>query len=157
VDEATKAWDEALAVYQKDVGTWDAVVEVLAAPGASPQKTTGVAHNRMECGGRWLVMDFKAESGFSGHGVYGYDPARKRYVGLWVDNMRDFASVGEGTWDAAARTMEFRHEATVHGRPMRWREVTRPDGEDGQVMTSFFPGPDGRELEMVRITYRRRA
>ena len=152
-----EGWEKGLAVFQKDLGTWDAELVVHGAPGAPPSATKGVAHNRMECGGRWLVMDFTAESGFSGHGVYGYDTAKDRYVGLWVDNMRDFASISEGTWDEPSRTMTFVTEANVHGRPMRWREVTTTEADGRQqTMVSMFPGPDGREHEGLRITYRRR-
>jgi hypothetical protein len=70
--------------------------------------------------------------------------------------MRDFASISEGTWDAAARAMTFVTEAVVHGKPMRWREITTT-GDDGcQTMVSLFPGPDGGEVEGIRITYCRR-
>ena len=154
---ASEAWDDALAVFAKDVGTWDAEIEVRVAPGAPPQRSTGVSHNRMECGGKWLVVDFTADSGFSGHGVYGYDPAKGRYVGLWVDNMRSFAAVSEGTWDARTRTMEFVTEANLQGGPTRWRDTTHSEGDDRQVMRTFFPSPDGGEREVMTITYRRRA
>src|SRR5580692_10622765 len=70
-------------VFEKDVGTWDADVEVRM-PGAPLQTSRGVAVNRLVCGGLWLVGDFRNEtSGFEGHGVYGYDPQTKKYVGTW--------------------------------------------------------------------------
>jgi hypothetical protein len=70
--------------------------------------------------------------------------------------MRNFAVVSEGTWDAATKTMEFVTEATVQGRPTRWREVTRTEAPDRQVFRSFFPTADGGEHEMLTVTYRRR-
>lgn len=150
------AWLKALEVLAKDVGTWDADLVVQQAPGAEPSRTKGVSRNRMECGGRWLVVDFTADSGFTGHGVYGFDPAKGRYVGLWVDNMRSFAAVSEGTWDADARTMTFVTEAAVQGRSLRWREITTTEADGLQTMVTLFPGPDGTEHEGIRITYRRR-
>jgi hypothetical protein len=147
------------AVFQKDVGTWDAQVEVHPAPGAPPQLSQGMMVGRLMCGGQWLVMDFKNEtSGFEGHGLYGWDPAKKKYVGTWVDNMRTTLALAEGTWDAATRTMTFWHEMKLpDGRNMRWREVTEGQGADKQVFRSFIPMPDGKDFEMMTITYTRRS
>ncbi len=58
-------------------------------------------------GGSSLVIDFANDSGFQGHGVYGWDPAKQKYVGTWVDPMRTFLSPMEGTWDAATKTMSL--------------------------------------------------
>jgi hypothetical protein len=149
-----QAWADGLAVYGKDVGVWDAEVEVRFGP--TPTRSKGVSTSRWTCGGRWLVTDYESDSGFSGHGVYGFDPAKGRHVGMWVDNMRGFAAVMQGRWDPATRTMEFVTEATVQGRPMRWRELTQSVDADTQVFRSLFPGPDGHETEVMTITYRRR-
>jgi hypothetical protein len=148
------SWEEGLAVYAKDVGTWDAEVEVRFGP--TPQRSRGTATSRFACGGRWLVTDYESDSGFSGHGVYGYDPAKGLHVGLWVDNMRNFAAVMEGRWDPATRTMEFVTEATIQGKTTRWRELTQTVDADTQVFRSLFPTPEGGEAEVMTITYRRK-
>ena len=139
-------------VFRKDVGTWDASVEVRPEPGQPPQRSQGVSVNRLISGGKWLVAEFKNDSGFEGHGVYGWDPARGKYVGTWVDDMRSSIYVAEGEWDAATRTMTFRFEV----RGMRWRETTETVDADTQIFRSFMPGPDGKEFEMMTVTYRRR-
>ncbi len=36
----------------------------------------GVSTNRRIGDGRWLIVDYRAEGGFEGHGVYGYDAAK---------------------------------------------------------------------------------
>jgi hypothetical protein len=146
------------AVFQKDVGTWEAEVEVRPGPGAPPQRSRGVAVNRLACGGLWLVTEYKSEgTGFEGHGLYGWDPAKKKYVGTWVDNMRTTLALAEGTWDAGSRTMTYWHELKrPEGSVMRWREVTQTRDADTQVFRSFIPLPDGTEFEMMTITYTRR-
>ena len=144
-------------VLRKDVGVWDATVELRMAPGGPPQVSSGVAKNRLACGGRWLVSDFVNETtGFEGHGVYGYDPRKGSYVGTWVDPMRTFLAVGVGTWDAATRTMTFVIEAELPHGPMRWRETTETRDADTQVFRSFMPLPGGGEHEVMTVTYRRR-
>ena len=146
-----------LAVFQKDVGTWDAEVEIRPAPGAPAQLSRGVAVSKLIAGGRWLITDFKNEtSGFEGHGVYGWDAGRKQYTGVWVDPARSSLVVANGTWDAAKRTLTFSAEAKFGERTIQWREVTESRDADTQVFRSLFPVPGGADFEMMTVTYRRR-
>jgi hypothetical protein len=135
----------ALAVFQKDIGEWDADLEVTPYPGAGVNRTAGVAINRL-VGGRWVVSDLTTESGFSGHGVYGWDPAQRAYVGIWVDAMSGGIAQGTGTWDEASRTMTYDFEIELQDQ--------LADGT--QVYRNLRTMPDGREHEVIRATYRRR-
>ena len=146
------------AVFAKDVGTWDVEVEIRPGPGAAPIASTGVTTSRLACGGMWLLSDFVNETtGFEGHGVFGYDPAKKHYVGTWVDPMRTFLSVGEGSWDEATETMTFTNESRrPDGQVLRWRETTTTRDADTLVWRQYFPLPGGGEFEMMTATYRRR-
>jgi hypothetical protein len=142
-------------VLRKDVGTWDAVVEVKT--GGPTQVSTGVMVGRLACGGLWLVTDFKNETGFEGHGVYGFDPVKGKYTGFWVDPMRTGLAPMEGLWDPSTKTMTMVAELVLPGgRTMRWRETTETVDDDTQVWRSLMPGPDGREVEVMKTTYRRR-
>ena len=146
----------ATAVFEKDVGIWDADSQVVPNPGASPIPMKGVSTNRRIGGGRWLVVDYQADSGFEGHGVYGWDPATEKYTGVWVDGMGSSIARSEGTWDPATRTMTFLTETTHGGNTVRYREVTQTVEDGTQVYHHLVPTPDGGEFEMIRITYRRR-
>ncbi len=146
-------------VFNKDVGTWDVTIEIHAGPGKPPMVSEGVARNRIACGGLWLISDFINEStGFEGHGIYGYDVAKGRYVGTWVDPMRTFLAVAEGSYDPAAKTMTFWFEADApQGQRLRWREVTVTQDADTQIWHQFMSGPEGKEFELMTGTYRRRS
>lgn len=144
-------------VFEKDVGTWDAEIEVRMGPGAEPQRSKGVSVNRLVGGGAWLVTDYQTDSGFEGHGVYGFDQTKQKYVGTWVDTMRRFMVVAEGEWDAERKRMSFRGEASMpDGRVLRWREETTTVEDGHQIFRSFMPLPDGTEFEMMTVNYRRR-
>jgi len=144
-----------VAVLEQDVGTWDADVDVRVA-GPPVPASKGVSENRL-LGGRWLVVDFRNESGFEGHGVTGWDTVRQAYVSTWVDTARTFLAVGEGNWDPEARTMIMTFEASLpDGRRHRWREVTERPDADTRVFRSLMPAPDGGEQEVMTVTYRRR-
>jgi hypothetical protein len=143
-------------VFHQDVGTWEAEIVVRQGPIAAEQRSRGKMTCRLVCGGKWLISEFKTEdSDFEGHGVYGWDPARSKYVATWVDTMRTFLTVGEGDWDAEAQTMTFRYEAELPGRTLRWREVTNKKNPSEYIFRSYMPDEDGEEFEMMTVTYRK--
>jgi Protein of unknown function (DUF1579) len=142
------------SVFEGDVGSWDAEVIVRPAPGAPEVRSQGLAVQKLV--GKWLISDFKNDTGFDGHGIYGWDATRKRYVGTWVDPMRSFLCVMEGDWDATARRMTFHAEArTPDGKTLRWREVTEHVDEKTRLFRQFWDLPDG-EHELMTVTYRKR-
>ncbi len=142
-------------LFANDVGTWDATISIRPGPGAPEQRSTGAVTNRL-VGGRWLVVDFKNETGFEGHGVFGWDETRKAYVGTWVDPMRTFMTVMVGEYDPATRTMTYDAEAQMpDGRALHWREVTERVDDDTHRYRQLWALPGG-EHEMMTITYRRR-
>ena len=144
-------------VFLKDIGTWDADIEVRSTPGGPVQRSKGVYTNRLIADGRWLVTDYRNETtGFEGHGIYGYDELKKKYAGVWVDAQRTFLTVAEGNYNESQRSLALSSEIKMAGRTLRWREVTETKDPDTQVFRSFMPVPEGGEFEMITVTYRRR-
>jgi hypothetical protein len=71
--------------------------------------------------------------------------------------MRTFIAVSEGTYDPVTKTMAMVFETTgPQGRLLKWREVTERKDADTRVWRSIMNGPDGREFEVMKATYRRR-
>ena len=142
-----------------DVGTWDAVVEFIPAPGAPPMTSKGVEVNTLGCGGLCLISDFKGEAmgqPFHGHGMTVWDSAKKKYTGSWTDSMSTGLAVGEHTYDAATKKIEGWMEAPdMTGKVTKSRTVIEYKG-DTRTMTSYAAGPDGKEAQNMRITFTRR-
>ena len=147
------------AVLKEDVGTWEATVEVMTPGAPSTPPSKGVEVNSMACGGLCLATDFKGQvmgAVFEGHGITTWDPARKLYVGSWSDSMTAGLATTESTWDAAKKTLNT--------------TILTPDGSGGtvklrstveygagrRVFSLFMPGPDGKEVPSMRITYTKR-
>jgi hypothetical protein len=151
-DERTEA---AVAVLGQDVGTWDAEIDVQPWPGAALNSTTGVRTNGL-VGGRWLVSNLRTDSGFEGHGVYGWDPTHGHYAAAWVDAAGGAIARGHGTWDETARTMTYELEVEHQGKTIRYREVTEAPDDRTRLYRNLRTGPDGTEFEAIRATYRRR-
>jgi hypothetical protein len=143
-------------MLKKDVGTWDATVEMFTAPGAAPSVSKGTETVTM-LGGFWQLSEFKSEmmgQPFEGRGTTGYDPAKKKYVGTWVDTMTPGYYTTEGTYDPAKKTLT----ATMvgpgpSGEAEKTKETTEWKDADTRVFTMF--AQDGT-TPMMRITYKRR-
>jgi len=140
----------------KDVGTWDATVEMFMAPGGAPSVSKGTETVTM-MGGFWQISEFKSEmmgQPFEGRGTMGYDPAKKKYVGTWVDSMTPGYHTVEGTYDAATKTLTGTMEGPdPAGGVVKTKETTEWKDADTRVFTMY--GPDGT-TPMMRISYQRR-
>ena len=148
------------AVLKMDEGTWDAVVEVTPGPGAPVQKSKGVEVNTIGCGGLCLITDFKGEmmgAAFQGHGVATWDPAKKKYVGSWTDSMSTGLAIGESTYDPTTKKSTGSMEGPdMTGKVVKMRSVVEWRDANTRVFTMYSPGPDGKEMEGMKITYTRR-
>ncbi len=143
-----------------EAGTWDAAVE-MAAPDGSTMRSTGVEEDTVSCGGRCLVTAFTSEmmpgTAFEGRGVTAWDSAKKKYVGAWTDSMSPGMGVSEGTYDASTKTMTSSMEAPdMTGAVVKTKTVVQYADADHKVMTVFMTAPDGKEAQMLKISYTRR-
>ena len=149
------------AMLTRDAGTWDAVVELAAAPGAPPMMSKGVEVNTVGCGGLCLITDFKGEImpgvAFDGHGTTTYDTVIKKYVGSWTDSMSAGLALSEGAYDPATKKITGTMQARdMTGAMVKSRTTSESPDADHRVMTMFMPMPDGKEMQTMRISYTRR-
>jgi hypothetical protein len=146
-------------VLKSDAGVWDATVEVFPGPGAPAMVSKGVETNAM-MGSLWLVTDFKSEmmgQPFQGHGISGWDPAKRKYVSTWTDTMSTSLGLMEASYDAAKKTMTgSMNGPDATGKIVAMRMVTEYKDADNRVFSMYSPGPDGKEFCGLRISYKRR-
>jgi hypothetical protein len=147
-------------ILKMEAGVWDATVEESVEPGAPPKVSKGVETNTLICGGLWLTSEFKGEmmgQPFQGHGVTGYDPLKKSYIGIWVDGMSPALGLVVGTYDPAKKTMSNIYEShDPSGKPVKMKMVTVWKGEDSRAWTATTVGEDGKDVTMLTIKYQRR-
>lgn len=148
-------------VFTMEEGSWDAIVEIAPAPGTPPVTSKGVEVNTIGCGGLCIITDFKGEAmpgvPFHGHGVATWDAAKKKYVGSWTDSMSQGLALSEATYDPAAKKMTGWMEGLdMTGKMTKTRMVSQI-GSDGQrTMTAYAVGADGKETQVMKITYAKR-
>ena len=85
-------------------------------------ESKGVMTYTMGVGDLWLLSSFEGEFGgqkFSGKGFDSFYQHKKKYVGIWVDNMVTAPLVMEGSFDAAKKAMTMTGESTgPDGKPI---------------------------------------
>lgn len=138
--------------FEQFVGTWDATVE------SQGETSKGTAVYKMDLGGLWLVSTFEGSFGdtkFSGRGYDGYDPARQKYVGVWIDSMSTSPMTFEGT--LKGNTLSAVGEMIgPDGKPVKANLVTEMKDRDTMVFTVSMPDGNGGSQTMMTITYKRR-
>lgn len=147
-----------MEVLKMDEGTWTAAVKMWMEPNGQPMTTGGTEVNKMSLGGFWLVGDVKEEGGpYMAHTISGYDAMKKKYVGIWVDNMSPAVVMMEGSFDKAKKTFTWMGEAPgMDGKMAKKRSVaTYPDANTRHV-EEFTTGPDGKEFKSLEIDYKRK-
>src|SRR5262245_36614956 len=95
-------------IYKKLEGTWEEYVKATFAPGQPAEGSKGKATWKLECGGLWLVGDFKGgfeKMPFQGKSLESYDAKKKKYVSVWVDSMGPTPMLSEGTYDKEKKTL----------------------------------------------------
>jgi hypothetical protein len=163
-DSAVPAPPAAAAMAEADIvkleeGVWDAVAEFPPATAdAKPTTMRGVQTNTLLAGNRWIRNDFELD-GYAGHGTWGWDPRKGRYVGTWVDSNSDYVRLDEGIYDRASRTLTWTSELRQPDPhpPAKYRMVEEFRGNT-RVLTMTAIGPKtGKVVPLGKITFTRRA
>lgn len=145
-----------------EVGAWDAVSKMWFAPGTEPMGGTAVETNKM-LGKMWLISEYKGEmmrAPFVGHGQFGYDPQKKKYVGTWIDTFSPYLSVMEGTLDEKTMTLTMMSKGIdpMTGKETVSKMVSTMIDHDHKKFQIFMPveGKEGEWWKQMEIEYTRR-
>lgn len=148
-----------LDVLKLEEGVWDAEIEFPpAAPGAKATLAHGVQTNSFVTGNGWIKNDFSVDAKYSGHGTWGYDPAKGKYVGIWVDSDQDYIRIDEGTFDNTTQTMTWWSDLRQsEPYPAAKYRMTEAFNGDTRVLTMAAIGAkSGKEYPLGKIVFTRR-
>ena len=140
-----------------EVGTWTAKIRSWMGAGP-PVESTGISVVKSIFDGRFIEEDYTATvmgKPFSGHGIVGYDNARKKFVSAWVDSMGTGIMLSEGTADASGQTItsDATHMNPLTGQPQLVRTVDRIASDTERVVEFFDQEADGKETRVMEIIY----
>jgi hypothetical protein len=164
-----KAWAEAAALGAKHkalehfLGSWETTNKVwMEGPAGPATESKGTVESRWLVEGRWLIEEVNGEmmgQPFRGIAVTGYDNVKKKYVGIWIDNMSTAMMRFEGNFFDEGRTFVLYggYDDPFSGEHDRiQRYVTRIQGDDRHTMEihDMSMGLDG--AKMMEMEYRRK-
>jgi len=150
---------EELTPMALEAGTWDAKVTFPGAtPEADPTHATGVQENMLRSDGFWIVNLFHVEgTPYAGSGMWGWDAATKRYVGVWGDNNEHRLRQDIGYWSPDTRTMTWRTDRVLpDGRVLPVKMVSVYNGDQRTFDIYAVGTRTGTETLMVHMDFTRR-
>jgi len=135
------------------VGEWDC--EMGSFLEGQPGKHKSTMTGRM-VGDFWAVIDIKGDMGgmpFAGHGTFGFDAAKKRAVGNWVDSMGDHLWTYDGKIEGNKLILDAKGPSpTDPTKIIPYRDTWDFSTPNKLVLTSEFVGPDGKMVKMMQAT-----
>ena len=154
--EKEHAWLTQLA------GEWEYDSEAVIAPGQPPLKAKGTESVR-SIGGFWTMLESKgtvANQPFTGILTLGYDPAKKKFVGTWIDSMNSHLVVYDNaTLDASGKVLTLSCEMPNHmlgGKLTKFKDLLEVKSKDEKVLTSSMLGEDGKWMTFLTVKYQRK-
>ncbi len=145
------------------VGTWDATVKSwMQGPHSEPVVSKGVETVKLMPGGLWSLSEFHGKFGdmdFHGNGQSGYDPAKKKYIGTWVDSMETTIMMMEGDFDPQTKTLTMYSKGTgPDGKPYDAKMVEVYKDKENRVFTMSMKSDEtkGEYVKIMEISYVKR-
>jgi len=151
--------DAARDVLAKLEGTWDLAIRLYDR--GSPQAATqGRSVFAPTLNGRFIREHFTGVFGaenIEGLGFTGFDEARGLFTMSWLDSSSGAISTALGSYDPDFETLTFAglYEPGPGARPVETRTTITLDRDDRHLFTFKFVQPDGAELTVYEIVYRR--
>ncbi len=151
-------------ILATEEGTWDATIKSYQnGPESEPMISKGVEVNTVLTGGLWISSTFQGDFGgmkFEGRGQFGYDPAKKKYVGTWIDSMSTSLTILEGTYDAKTKTMTYTGDGVcpIDGSKLAQKMVTTTKADGSREFTFYITGTPtgGKEVKAMQVIYTKR-
>lgn len=143
------------ALLNQSEGAWDMTIKSMGGD------SKGTATCKVDLNGLWLFEQVKVDfggMGFEGRGATSYDPSKKKYVNVWIDSMSTSPAVSEGTYDKSKKTLTLVGDMPMpDGKIVKTTQKTEFKDDNTKVFTMTTAGPGGKDIEMMQITYKRRA
>jgi hypothetical protein len=145
-------------------GEWNAALKSWMPDGSPCGTGKGVMTNKMILGDRYLHMSFEATMTgpdgsampFKGMGISAYDKGKKKYTGVWIDEMSTGMMVSEGTCNGNVMSCEGEFTDPVSGKPTKTKETSTKVDKDNYKYELHMQGPDGKMYKCMEIAYSRK-
>lgn len=141
-------------------GDWE-TCSTMTHPNGKAHVSTGTEADALLPGGCWITFTYRStkdDKPFLGHGVIGFDPAKMKYVGIWVDSVSPHLMTYEGQCEASGKklSMETSGLDPKTGKVCRGRLVWEFKDKDHRTLTFYKLDDSGSETREGDIQYTRK-
>jgi hypothetical protein len=147
-------------------GEWDTVAHFQHMEGKAEAKemkdVPGTESANVMMGDLWLAFVYHStvkDTPFVGHGLIGYDPAKAKFTGIWVDSFTPYIMSYEGTVDPTGKKFTFESTGTdpKSHKPYKGMMVCEIKDHDHRSTKFFRVDETGAQKMMGEILYTRTA
>jgi hypothetical protein len=145
------------ALLAQQAGKWKATQKMMMDPSQPPVVTESTEVCELICNGLFLRSDYMAKDStgeFHGSGLLGYDTAKQKYVGVWVDTFATAMYPYEGTCTGNKCTYTMQ-TTDPGGKPVTLTLVYEMIDDNHRKFAMMMPGPDGKPMTTMEIDYTR--
>lgn len=141
-------------LLKRFVGEWETTSKGSMGTDSPPMECSGTIESRM-IGEFWVVNEMQGTpQGMPMRGMQtiGYDPAKKKYVGTWVDSMMNHLWLYEGTIDESGNKLTLEAEGPdfmADGKLTKFRDAYEFRTPDHIIVTSSMLGKDGQWITFM--------
>ncbi len=142
------------------IGSFRARTTWVMGPGAPPETSEGSSENRWALGGRYLEQRYSGSAmgmPLEGVGFTGFDNARKKFVGTWMDNFGTGIMYSLGTGKPTNEEIEFESDVVMPtgGTRRYWSKVRIAD-RDNHSFEMWTREKNGPRYRAMLVEYSRR-
>jgi hypothetical protein len=147
-------------VLEALVGEWTTTSKMFMDPASPPEESSGTCSSTLLFDGRFVQGNHHGEfmgKPFHGIGTTGYDNAKQKYVGTWMDSMSTGIMTAEGTYDAAKKTFTFTGAMAdpMTGGETSFRYTYNISNRD-RIVFEWFETHEGKEMKSMELVYTRK-
>jgi hypothetical protein len=145
---------------KKFEGEWTTESKATMIPGQPEMQCKGTVSCRM-LGGFWVVNEWNGDMNgveFKGLQTLGFDPAKKKYVGTWVDGMTSHMWKYEGQVEDNRRIVLQAKGPNfmAEGKETDFRDIYEFKSDTEMIVKSEMLGEDGKWITFMHGTSTRR-
>ena len=145
---------------EKFAGEWTTNMKATMGPDQPEMECRGTLNSR-SLGGFWVLNEMVGDMAgepMKSIQTIGYDEAKKKYVGTWVDSMTSFMWKYEGSVDKSGKTLTLDADGPnfmVQGTMTKFQDIYEFKSADEIIMTSRMLGNDGNWVTFMSGTAKR--
>lgn len=127
-------------------------------PAKPPEVSSGSSERKWIMGNRYLEEHYQGSfmgQPFDGMGIQGYDNVSKKYFGSWIDSGSTGMTLARGSMNGNAIKYKGVMSDPMSGKEVAYSMTLTIADNDHHTLEMWGPGPNGKEVRWMELSYTR--